>query len=54
MVAVVNLGSQAYTIENGDRIAQMMIAPFVVPVIVEGELSNTERGEGGIGSTGVR
>lgn len=42
-------------ITNGERIAQLVIIPCVSPIFVEAEeLSDTERGEGGFGSTGVK
>ena len=43
------------TIRDGDRIAQMVIMPYLGVELNEvGELVNTERGEGGFGSTGTR
>ena len=54
LVALINQGEEAYTVRDGDRIAQLMLGPFVRPALREGELSDTGRGEGGIGSTGVR
>ena len=54
-VALVNLGAEPYTIQHGDRIAQMVIAPVVqVAFQVVETLSDTARGEGGFGSTGTR
>jgi len=54
-VLAVNLGSETFTINHGDRIAQMVIAPIQQLQVEEaGDLSETERGEGGFGSTGVR
>ena len=41
------------TINHGDRIAQMVVMPFIPIELEEGELSNTTRGSGGFGSTGV-
>jgi dUTP pyrophosphatase len=42
-------------VERGDRIAQAMIIPFPkVNLVVVDELSKTDRGAGGMGSTGVR
>ncbi|MBE6045812.1 MAG: dUTP diphosphatase [Clostridiales bacterium] len=54
IVALINLGQDAFAVENGDRIAQMVISPVVQAEIepVE-ELSDTVRGTGGFGSTGV-
>src|SRR5690554_6223089 len=48
--------SPTYIIRKGDRIAQLVIQPLptVEAYEVEGELEETERGEGGFGSTGVR
>ncbi|MCB0219015.1 MAG: dUTP diphosphatase [Chrysiogenetes bacterium] len=54
-VILINMGSEDYEIHHGDRIAQMVIAPVVQGAFKEVEnLSDTERGEGGFGSTGVR
>ena len=41
------------TVKHGDRIAQMVVMPFIPIELEEGELSNTTRGSGGFGSTGV-
>ena len=52
-IPVINLSTQEFTINNGDRIAQMIIAPVTKAKIqVVAELSETKRGEGGFGSTG--
>lgn len=51
----VNLGSESFTINHGDRIAQMVIAPVIQADVREVEvLTETERGDGGFGSTGVK
>ena len=43
------------TIEPGERIAQMILTPFLTAQFVEAEtLSDTVRGEGGFGSTGTK
>ena len=53
-VALINLGEDAFAVRNGDRIAQMVISPVVRAEIEPAdELSDTERGKGGFGSTGV-
>ena len=53
MVALHNHGKEAQTVEVGERIAQMIIAPFVtVNYIFSDELDDTVRGAGGFGSTG--
>ena len=41
------------TVNHGDRIAQMVIMPFIPIELEEGEVSDTARGSGGFGSTGV-
>lgn len=52
-VPLINLGHGAYTVNRGDRIAQMVIAPVVQVTVEErAELSETERSTGGFGSTG--
>lgn len=54
-VLAVNLGNESFEISHGDRIAQMVIAPVTQASIKEVEqLSDTERGDGGFGSTGVK
>ena len=54
-VILVNLSHDDFTINNGDRIAQMVIAKHERAEFVEvEELSETARGEGGFGSTGVK
>ena len=52
-VILENLGEAAYLVSPGERIAQLVIAPFFKATfsVVE-ELGETERGEGGFGSTG--
>ncbi|NMH89282.1 dUTP diphosphatase [Flavivirga algicola] len=54
-VILVNLSNDDFTIENGERVAQLVIAKHERAewVIVE-ELSETSRGKGGFGSTGVK
>jgi dUTP pyrophosphatase len=54
MVILMNLGSEPFTVSRGMRIAQMVIVPAVqVGITVAGRLPDTERGDGGFGSTGV-
>ena len=54
-VLLVNLGEEAFTIERGMRIAQMVIAPVTQVAVHEAaQASETARGTGGFGSTGVR
>ncbi len=53
MVALHNHSNTAQTIESGERIAQLVITPFLrADFCVADELSDTVRGEGGFGSTG--
>lgn len=53
-IILINLGQEPVTIQDGERIAQLVVAPVVQPEIELAEdLSETERGEGGFGSTGV-
>ncbi len=54
MVGLYYLGQEPYTIEHGDRIAQAVVSEVRRYASVEvAELSETERGTGGFGSTGV-
>lgn len=54
-VILVNLSNEDFTIENGERIAQLVIAKHKRAQWIEvEELSETSRGEGGFGSTGVK
>lgn len=54
-VILVNLSKDPFTIENGERIAQLVIAKHERIVWEEvTQLSETSRGEGGFGSTGVK
>lgn len=53
VVGLTNHSSEPYTIQNGERIAQIIIAPVALPEIVECDsLDDTARGAGGFGSTG--
>ncbi len=53
-VVMINLGKEAFTIEKGMRIAQMLIQPVLhFPIVEVEELDATHRGEGGFGSTGL-
>jgi dUTP pyrophosphatase len=54
-VILVNLSNEDFVIENGERIAQLIIAKHERAEWIEVEtLSETSRGEGGFGSTGVK
>lgn len=53
-VILINLSNEDFVIENGERIAQMVIAKHEQAQLIEvNELSETTRGAGGFGSTGV-
>ncbi len=52
-VVLINHGEQPFTIEPGSRIAQMVIARVEMTELVLGEVGESERGEGGFGSTGL-
>ena len=53
MVGLYNSGESEYTVQPGDRIAQLMVTPVVqASVELVDELDETERGAGGFGSTG--
>ena len=53
MVALHNHGFEPQTIVPGDRVAQLLITPVLTPAYVEmEELTDTDRGQGGFGSTG--
>ncbi|HEX3901456.1 MAG TPA: dUTP diphosphatase [Polyangia bacterium] len=52
-VLLINLGSEPYVVQPGERIAQLVIAPVVQAELEEvAELSGTARGDGGFGHTG--
>lgn len=54
-IIVINLGSEVIEVKDQDRIAQMVLCPVVqADLILSQELSETARGAGGFGSTGVR
>ena len=55
MVALHNHGRETRSVERGDRIAQLVIAPYYTAAFTEAEeLSETVRGAGGFGSTGSK
>ncbi|MBV1886286.1 MAG: dUTP diphosphatase [Parvibaculaceae bacterium] len=54
-VILINHGSSPFKIERGERIAQMVIAPVTQGIWTQVDtLSETDRGTGGFGSTGVK
>ena len=53
-VPLINFSDEEFTVRDGERIAQVVIMPVVrVDLQLKEELSDTERGEGGFGHTGV-
>ena len=53
-VGLTNLSDAPYTVQPGDRIAQLVVSPVVLPEVeIVEELEDTGRGAGGFGSTGV-
>ena len=55
MVCLHNHGTQPQTVEDGDRIAQLVVAPYLTANFVPAEeLEATQRGAGGFGSTGSK
>lgn len=55
VVALFNHSSEERTVEDGQRVAQLVITPYVTAdFILSDKLGNTERGSGGFGSTGKK
>ena len=53
MVALYNQSGETQVISHGERIAQLVVMPFLAcDFVLSDELSDTVRGEGGFGSTG--
>jgi dUTP pyrophosphatase len=54
-VILINLGREKFSIKKGERIAQMVVCPVIKTQLEEvQELSSTNRGSGGFGSTGIK
>ena len=54
-VLLINLSNEAFVVEPGERVAQMVVAPYVQATWEETiALSETDRGAGGFGSTGTK
>lgn len=54
-IILINLSSEPFTIENGERICQMVIKEYVKAILTQvDDLDDTERGAGGFGHTGVK
>ena len=53
VVKLYNLGDKAYVFEPGEKVAQLVIQPYIAPEIeISDTLSETDRGSNGFGSTG--
>tara|TARA_Y100000996_G_scaffold18696_1_gene13847 strand:+ start:114 stop:554 length:441 start_codon:yes stop_codon:yes gene_type:complete len=54
-VILINLSKETFVVENGARIAQMVVCPVIKTKLKEVDsLDNTSRGSGGFGSTGMK
>ena len=54
-VILINLGAKSFLVENGARIAQMVLCPIIKANLKEVKtLEDTKRGSGGFGSTGTK
>mgnify|MGYP000889899173 CR=1 FL=1 len=52
-VILTNISTERYQVHEGDRVAQLVVCPVALPVpVVVSILDDTERGQGGFGSTG--
>jgi dUTP pyrophosphatase len=51
-ILLINMGQEPYTLNPGERIAQLVVQQTVPCQSVEAALSSTDRGDGGFGSTG--
>ena len=55
MVGLINLGEETFTVNDGDRIAQMVVCSYErASIEPASEIDDTQRGRGGFGSTGLR
>ncbi len=52
-IIVINLGTEIYTFAKGQKVAQLVLKPVIQAEYVEEILSNSDRGTGGFGSTGL-
>tara|TARA_B100001094_G_C17843563_1_gene629132 strand:- start:244 stop:684 length:441 start_codon:yes stop_codon:yes gene_type:complete len=54
-IILINLGKDVFIVENGLRIAQMVVCPVIkADLELVDELTETKRGDGGFGSTGIK
>ncbi len=54
MVALHNHSTDRQVVEKGERVAQIVLTPYITATFVEGDLDDTARGDGGFGSTGTK
>ena len=55
IVSLINAGKEPFTVHNGDRIAQLVVTPVIRAEFEESEtLPESQRGENGFGSTGIK
>lgn len=52
LIGLINLSDLPYTVQQGDRVAQLVIMPVVLATLIKGDIGDTARGSGGFGSTG--
>jgi dUTP pyrophosphatase len=52
MMAIKNVSNVTHTINHGDRVVQSILEELIRPKLVEGTTEQTDRGQGGFGSTG--
>lgn len=54
MIPLINHGTEAFTVESGMRVAQLVVLPILIPQLREvTALDETERGAGGFGASGL-
>lgn len=55
LIILYNTGKEDFVVNRGERVAQLIVEPYIAPVVevIEGELDETARGMAGFGSTGV-
>lgn len=57
-IILINHGSNPFTVNNGDRIAQGVVCPYIgsylIDIVVADEITTTDRNENGFGSTGLK
>ncbi len=54
LICMYNLNDEPFIFEEGQKVAQLVVLPTLYPSFIEGEISDTARGTGGFGSTGIK